>query len=116
MASVIVSTRNRSSNLKNTLLSFARITAPSNIAWEIIVVDNLSTDDTENVVCQCSTISGLAIKYAKEESVGHSYARNKGILEAKGQILDFTDDDCIVEPIGFLRSHGNFQQIFSFQV
>jgi len=45
-----------------------------------------------------SSLLGLPIKYVVEEHVGKSHAENKGIAEAKGHILAFTDDDCIVDP------------------
>ena len=60
---------------------------------EIIVVDNNSTDATAAVV------RAFAVRYVREEQVQSSYAaRNRGIREAKGEIIAFTDADCVASP------------------
>jgi len=96
MISVIICTYNRSNSLRNTLKSLQEMSVPTNLRWELIVVDNNSKDDTREVVKDCAVTSGLNIKYVFEGKQGLSHARNRSIAEAKGDILAFTDDDCIV--------------------
>ena len=95
--SVIICTYNRSQSLSNTLNSFQSQDLPKNIQWEIIVVDNNSTDDTKKVTEEFIFCSNLIVKYVKEENQGHSYARNRGIKEASGEFVCFTDDDVLVD-------------------
>ena len=61
--------------------------------YEVIVVDNGSHASIE---CACRPYSGVI--FSQEERRGSYAARNKGILLSQGQILAFTDSDCIPEP------------------
>ena len=65
---------------------------------EIIVADNNSGDDTKRVVEKYVSQFPERIKYLFEPRQGKSYALNRGIQEAKGDILAFTDDDVLVDP------------------
>ncbi len=95
--SVIICTYNRSNHLRNVLRSLSEQVVPNNLEWEIVVVDNNSTDDTIEVVKDFGNDSSLPIKYIKEEKQGLSHARNRGILESKGKYVAFTDDDAITD-------------------
>ena len=66
--------------------------------WEVIVVDNNSSDQTREVVDEFRTQFGDRLRYVFEPQQGLSCARNAGIREARGEILAFTDDDVTVEP------------------
>jgi len=95
--SVVIATYNRSGSLAATLRSLAgsRVTAGS--LWEIIIVDNNSTDQTRAVV-ECFVESGQQnIRYLFEPQQGKSVALNTGIRQARGRIIAMTDDDCIVD-------------------
>jgi glycosyltransferase involved in cell wall biosynthesis len=92
--SIIVPTRNRSALLSRLLDSFASLRYP---AWEAIVVDDGSTDDTAAVV-QRHRAGGLPVRYLHQEWGKMGAARNLGMEHAEGEILAFTDDDCVVEP------------------
>jgi glycosyltransferase involved in cell wall biosynthesis len=62
--------------------------------WECIVVDNNSKDDTrERVEAFAAAHPDLQLRYIFESNQGLSYARNRGIEEAKGEIIAFVDDD-----------------------
>lgn len=88
--SVIVPTFNRKEKLRKCLNSLINQSF-SNI--EIIVVDDGSTDGTEGMVRKFK--SKIPIRYFYQKKGGPAKARNKGIAVAKGEILAFTDDDCI---------------------
>jgi glycosyltransferase involved in cell wall biosynthesis len=67
------------------------------LPWELIVVDNNSSDNTQQIVDGFLNKSDLNAKYITERHQGLSYARNTGIQESSGNIIAFTDDDCIVD-------------------
>jgi len=95
---VILSTYNRCEDLAGTLQSMAASRVASSVTWEVLVVDNNSTDQTRNVVDGfCRRYPGL-FHYIFEPNQGVSYARNAGIANARGAVLAFTDDDVEVEP------------------
>ncbi len=95
-ASVIICTYNRSVLLKESLRS---VQAQDFLAgqFEIIVVDNNSTDDTRQVVMEFAASSSVPTKYIFEPQQGLSDARNAGIHQAEGEIIVFTDDDIEAE-------------------
>jgi glycosyltransferase involved in cell wall biosynthesis len=95
--SVVVCTCNRAESLKETLRGLSEAAAPEGCAWEIVVVDNRSTDATRAVVEAFRAASGLSVAYAHEPLPGLSHARNRGLREAKGAVVAFTDDDVIVD-------------------
>ncbi len=62
--------------------------------YEIIVVDNNSTDNTSAIVkAFIEQHAGLSIRYVFETDKGLSFARNRGMVEAQGEILTYVDDD-----------------------
>ena len=95
--SVILCTYNRSNGLIRTLKSLQSQDLPKNFSWEIVVVDNNSTDDTPKKVREFAENSELVVRYVKEEKQGLSHARNKGVAEARGRYLHFTEDDEIAD-------------------
>src|SRR5438270_7408931 len=97
MISVIVCTYNRSAILKRVLLSLNAMVTPDDLDWELLVVDNNSEDATHAVVAEFARTSRLMVRYIFESEQGLSHARNRGISEARGQIVAFTDDDVIVD-------------------
>lgn len=99
--SVIVCTYNRSASLRNTLKSLCRQAVPSGVSWEVVVVDNNSSDDTQGVIRNFTAVPGTSIRAVREERQGLSQARNRGIAEARGRYLVFTDDD-VLAPSGWV--------------
>jgi GT2 family glycosyltransferase len=70
---------------------------PAGLPWELIIVDNNSSDNTQVIVDDFINKSDLNVKYVIERHQGLSHARNMGIQKASGNIIAFTDDDCIVD-------------------
>lgn len=92
--SIIICTYNRFSLLKETIESLLNILQGKN-DWEILIIDNNSSDGTSAIKDNC--IEYTSVKYFLETSQGLSNARNRGIKEAKGDILVFFDDDIDID-------------------
>jgi glycosyltransferase involved in cell wall biosynthesis len=95
-ASVVIATRDRADRLRQALDSLERMAVPDAVSWEVILVDNGSTDATPIVVAECLARGLLPIRYLVDQRAGKSIALNAGIRAAKGDIVVFTDDDCVV--------------------
>ena len=94
--SVIVATRNRCAPLAETLEAMTRLVVPPALAWELIIVDNGSTDDTPALLDRYR--ARLPLRAVVEPVAGLSVARNAGLHVARGEVIAFTDDDCVVDP------------------
>jgi glycosyltransferase involved in cell wall biosynthesis len=97
MISVVICTRNRSESLGRTLESINQLFIPEGLQWELIVVDNNSTDSTRIAVERFEANSPLDVRYVLEPRRGASQARNTGMQKARGEIVALTDDDMIVD-------------------
>jgi glycosyltransferase involved in cell wall biosynthesis len=92
---VLISTYNRDRLLAETLETLARIGAARGDAVEILVVDNNSTDETRSTVQRIAAGSACPVVYAFETRQGKSFALNRGLALARGEIVALTDDDVI---------------------
>jgi glycosyltransferase involved in cell wall biosynthesis len=92
VVSVILSTYNRGLLLGEAIRSVLDQTDPATPPFELIVVDNNSTDDTRTIV-MARAAADPRVRYVLERAQGLSYARNAGIAVARGSLLTFTDDD-----------------------
>ena len=88
--SVVVCTRNRLSSLTRCVAAFGAI--QTSHAWELIVVDNGSSDGTFEYLRQ------EKIRFVTELRRGASNARNAGFKASTGDIIAFIDDDCYATP------------------
>lgn len=95
--SIILCTYNRASRLASVLDGLAKLDTAAGLSHEILVVDNNSSDDTREVVEAAMTVHPGRIRYVFESRQGLSWARNKGIEEARGALIAFTDDDVVVD-------------------
>lgn len=91
--SVIICTRNRADFLRDTLRSLADVSIPQDYTVELVVVDNGSTDDTQDVVQKRELPQFHDVRLIEEPEPGLSHARNTAVAHANGDILLFTDDD-----------------------
>lgn len=83
--SVVICTRDRTDLLKGALEAILAIDYPDR---EIIVIDNAPANTST-----AELVAGLPVRYVKEERPGLDWARNRGIAEARHEIIAFTDDD-----------------------
>lgn len=95
--SIVICTFNRASSLIKTIKTLEYLRNENNVEYEILIIDNNSSDNTYNAV-KALVADNANIRYIFEPNQGLSRARNRGILESKGQILAFLDDDVLVDP------------------
>ena len=103
-ATVLICTYNRAELLAETLLSLRRTRTTRQ--WEIVVVDNNSTDNTRAVVERFATEMPVPLHYVFERRQGKSYALNTGQEQSWGELIVYTDDDVRVAP-GWLDAACN---------
>ena len=109
--SVIICTYNRCESLANTLEALAQMSVPSDLTWELLLIDNNSSDRTsETVRSFTSRETALPLKYFFEPVPGLSYARNRGIQESRAAIIAFIDDDVVVSREWLTEVRNAFQQ------
>lgn len=96
--SVLICTRNRAASLTATLERFfaQQFTELAGDDYELIVIDNASTDETQQVIAECAARHPGRVVYLREARPGLSRARNAGIQAARGEVIAFTDDDVLV--------------------
>ena len=100
--SVVVPVRNRELTIQPLLDSLQKLDYDRNKV-EVIVVDGNSTDKTQEIVKK------YPVKLVVEKRKGLNLARNTGIKCAKGEIVAFTDSDCIVPPNWITKIVENFK-------
>ena len=108
LVSIIMPSYNTARFIKETVDS---VLAQSYINWELIIVDDCSTDNTDDVVAQFSGDS--RIKYIKNsKNSGAAESRNRALREAKGKWIAFLDSDDLWAPdklekqIAFMKDNG----------
>jgi glycosyltransferase involved in cell wall biosynthesis len=94
-ATVLLATRNRASTLDRVLRAYGRLRPPPG-GWEVVVVDNGSTDQTRNVVEAAR--ERIPVTYCFEPRPGKNRALNTGLALATGGLVVFTDDDILPRP------------------
>jgi glycosyltransferase involved in cell wall biosynthesis len=107
MISAVICTYNRERYLYNVLHSVAEGSLPPS-EYEIVLVNNNSTDGTESEVRRFQTDHPeVQLRYCVETQQGLSYARNCGIREAQGDIIVYIDDDALVNK-EYLATYADF--------
>lgn len=102
--SVVICTYNRAPELRRTLETMRRLNIPGSLEWELIVVDNNSSDDTP-AVCDAFQ-EHLPVRYIFEPRQGLAIARNRGIAVSHGELIVFTDDDVDADPLWLNALHA----------
>ncbi len=93
LITVALCTHNHADRLARTLPGLLRLASPSR-PWELLLVDNASSDNTPALL---STVdwrpAGVDVRVVREAKLGLSNARNRALVEARGEFLLFMDDD-----------------------
>jgi glycosyltransferase involved in cell wall biosynthesis len=100
--SVAICTWNRARLLDQTLTAMQTLRIPEGVEWELLVVNNRCTDDTDTVIAWHQ--KKLPIRRLYEPELGHSNSRNCAVAAARGDYLLWTDDDVLVDP-GWLEAY-----------
>ncbi len=105
--SILVCTHNGAKRLPKTLAHLYAQRVPADIRWEVILVDNASTDDTATVARACwpPENAPAPLYVVSELRLGLLHARNRAVQEARYEILSFVDDDNWAHP-GFVARVG----------
>lgn len=95
VASIAICTRNRGPVFARALERLCALEDPG-VPWEVVLVDNASTDDTPQVIERYR--SRLPVRAFVERTPGISAGRNRAVDEARGAYILWIDDDALVEP------------------
>lgn len=96
--SVVVASFNRAHYLHGALQTLTAQQTDGRFTYEVLIVDNASTDNTREVVTQFAATSSIRVRYLRESKPGDAPPRNTGIRESDGDWLAFFDDDQFAEP------------------
>ena len=108
--SVIIATRNRAESLRDVLDSLARQDTAGKFSYEVLAVDNGSTDTTRRVIETLQPAFPVSLRYCYEGRTGKPWALNAGIQESRGKLLAFTDDDTVPESTWLFALWSCFQE------
>lgn len=95
-ASVVICTHDRAGVVGDAIAAAAR-EARANDA-EVLVVDNASTDRTPEAIAAAAREAGDVVRATREDTLGLSAARNRGLAEARGPVAVYLDDDALPRP------------------
>ncbi len=108
--SVLICTYNRARLLRETLMALRAIDLPPDCAVEFIVVDNNSTDNTTLVVEEAARDSLVPVVGLRETQQGKSFALNRGLSYATGEVIALTDDDVLPSKEWLTRIVRHFRE------
>jgi glycosyltransferase involved in cell wall biosynthesis len=94
---VTIQTYNNADVLGRVLQGLGTLRCPDGADYEILVVDNNSDDETARVIERSRSGLGARLRRVFEPNQGLSYARNRAIAEARGEVICFLDDDALVD-------------------
>jgi glycosyltransferase involved in cell wall biosynthesis len=109
--SVIVCCYNSASRIEKTLHALSLQKVPHGLNWEVLIVDNASSDNTADLAVVYWENLGrkTTLRVVYEGEPGLANARNKGITEAKYELLVFCDDDNRLDPLYILNAATIFE-------
>jgi len=95
-ATIAICTWNRKDLLDKTLEQMRQLEIPAGTRWEIVVVNNRCTDNTDEILAKHTGL--LPVRRVFEDKQGQSHARNAAAIAAHGELIIWTDDDVLVDP------------------
>jgi glycosyltransferase involved in cell wall biosynthesis len=105
-ASVVIGTRERPESLAVTIDATLALEYPR---FEVIVVDNANTTDRTRALLELRYADVPNVRYVREPVPGLAAAHNRGLEVARGDIVAFTDDDVVVDPLWLLELARGFE-------
>ncbi len=108
LLSIVICTYNRAQLLKETIKSILLLEKDARFSYELIIIDNNSTDHTKDTVDSFQNKFNGSLHYIKENRQGKSYALNTAIKASQGDILIFTDDDVLLDPLWLKATYDCF--------
>lgn len=108
LVSLVICTRDRVDALRRTLDTVDALEASPGVATEVVVVDNGSTDGTGAFLADVGSRLRLPVRVVVEPEPGLGRARNAGLRAAVGDVVWFTDDDCLLAPESLRRLVAGF--------
>ena len=108
--SIIICTRNRSKRLERFFQGLAELRIPVGVVFEILIVNNGSTDDTEAILKNIMVQYELPVQYLEMKEKGKSKALNLGLEHAQGELILFADDDVLFAPSWLETYWGAFKK------
>lgn len=94
--SIVICTWNRAVLLGQTLEAMTRLRVPPETDWELLVVNNHCTDQTDEVTA--AYVDRLPLRRLWEPTPGKTHACNRAVREVRGDYVLWTDDDVLVSP------------------
>lgn len=103
----LVCTCNHAALLRRALSALADMDVPPGFRWEVVVVDNNCTDETPEVVREFMEGGQLPdVRLIRESRQGVAFARKAGFALARGALVVFVDDDCLLARDWLVRMHA----------
>ncbi|MEN3015576.1 MAG: glycosyltransferase [bacterium] len=123
--SVVIPAYNEEKYILNSLRSLVNQSLSSKIRYEIVVVDNNSTDKTKERVEEFiqyfknkkkldKSLSNIDIRIIEEKKQGVAYARQTGFSQSRGWIIATTDADCILPPLWIRTIYNIFKHNYDY--
>ena len=105
---IAIPTYNGASRLPKLFERLRSQTSVENISWEVIIVDNNSSDNTAEIVQHYQTQwpPDIHLKYCFEAQQGAAFARQHAVREASGEFIGFIDDDVLPAPDWIAKSYS----------
>lgn len=107
--SVIVPVRNRVATLRELLDALLAQSYPQS-RFEVLVMDNDSTEDVEGTVRDAAARAGFSMRHIRKQNDGPAASRNRGAELARGDLLAFTDSDCLPDRDWLRNAAHAFQE------
>jgi glycosyltransferase involved in cell wall biosynthesis len=107
---ILICTYNRARLLRETLMALQALDTPAQCDVEILIVDNNSTDNTPLVVEEAARASRFPVHSLHESQQGKSFALNRGLAHASGDVVALTDDDVLPVKEWLVRIVNTFRE------